>query len=104
MVELPAPSVERLPESVVPLGAVVGAAPAAKGMVWPSTVKLSPAATVAALRPLEVAPATSLSNVVPVMAGVVVALVVSALLVKVATKPPRVSALVAAVVPPAAPL
>src|ERR1700676_5083824 len=105
MVELPEPSVTRLPAIDEPIGAVVGTAPAANVMVLPLTVKLSPAATVIAPSALEAALAGALRSVAVVMgAEVGVALLLTGVLVRVPYMPPRVVPLVAGVAPPMAPV
>src|SRR3954464_6486569 len=102
MVELPLPSVTRLPTAEP--AAAAGAVPALNVMVWPSTVKLSPSATVAAPRALEVAEEAPLRIVVPEMRAGVVLLLLTALPVSAPIAPPSVVVSDAAVVPPAAPL
>src|ERR1700738_2415918 len=104
MVELPVPSVTRLPAIEEPIGAVVGTAPAANVMVLPLTVKLSPAATVIAPRAVEGALAGALRSVAVVMGAGVVLLLLTGVLVRVPYMPPRVVPLVAGVAPPIAPV
>src|SRR6267142_2075412 len=104
MVELPLPSVTRLPAMLLPDGAEVGTAPAANVIVWPLTVNVSPAATVVAPRPAEVAaPAVSLSSVAVVMLAGTELLFCTTVPTLVPITPPSVVVPVAAVVPPAAP-
>src|ERR1700736_6754756 len=98
MVELPEPSVTRLPAVDEPIGAVVGTAPAANVTVLPLTVKLSPAATVIVPR----APAAPFRSVVVVI-GVPPPLARTGVPVSVPIVPPRVVVLIAGVVPPIAP-
>src|ERR1700737_3901129 len=104
MVELPVPSVTRLPAIDEPIGAVVGTAPAANVRVLPLTVKLSPGATVIAPRALEVALAGELRSVAVVMGAGVVLLLLTGVPVSVPIRPPRVVVPVAGVAPPIAPV